>query len=161
MSAAASSNLQTLGVLLERAEAQRDEAQRQLLDVQQRAAAARNQHAQLNQYRGDYQQRWSQQFARQATMDIVGCYKSFGDRLDQAIDSQGHVAQHAEQRVERARENLRELEMRVAAIRKLIERRSLEAQRKAQRQEQKAVDEQAARAALAGFGNNPFVRLSA
>eukprot|EP01137_Pigoraptor_chileana_P003892 Opistho-2@44771 len=153
-----SSNLQTLRILLERAESERDEALRQLQDVQARADAARAQHGQLTQYRGEYQQRWSQQFARQGTMDIVACYQNFGGKLDQAIDVQGLVANHADQRVARARETLRELETRVAAIRKLIERRQLESSRALQRQEQKATDEQAARAALSAF--NPFVRLS-
>src|SRR6218665_2384834 len=154
-----SSNLQTLRILLERAESERDEALRQLQDVQARADAARAQHGQLTQYRGEYQQRWSQQFARQGTMDIVACYQNFGGKLDQAIDSQGLVATHAGQRCARARETLRELETRVAAIRKLIERRQLESRRAPQRQEQKATDEQAARAALSAF--TPFVRLSA
>lgn len=153
------SNLQTLSILLERAETQRDEAQRALLDLQARANAARAQHGQLTQYRGEYQQRWSQQFARQGTMDIVACYQNFGGKLDQAITSQDHVANHADQRVNRAREALRELEMRVAAISKLIERRRLESSRALSRQEQKTTDEQAARAALSAF--NPFMRLSA
>lgn len=154
-----SSNLQTLGILLERAEAERDEAMRQLQDVQARADAARAQHGQLTQYRGEYQQRWSQQFARQGTMDIVACYQNFSGKLDQAIDSQGNVSQHAAQRVERARESLREREMRVASIRKLLERRRLESSRASERYEQKVTDEQAARAALSAL--NPFMRLSA
>lgn len=154
-----SSNLQTLGILLERAEAERDEAMRQLQDVQARADAARAQHGQLTQYRGEYQQRWSQQFARQGTMDIVACYQNFSGKLDQAIDSQGNVSQHAAQRVERARASLQEREMRVASIRKLLERRRLESNRASERYEQKVTDEQAARAALSAF--NPFVRLSA
>src|SRR6218665_2267764 len=121
-----SSNLQTLSILLERAEGQRDEARRVLQDAMARADQARGQHEQLTQYRGEYQQRWSQQFARQGTMDIVGCYQNFGARLHEAIDSQGNVARHADQRVERAREALLELEMRVASISKLMERRRAE-----------------------------------
>lgn len=154
-----SSNLQTLTILLERAETERDEALRQLQDAQARANQARAQHGQLAQYRVEYQQRWGQQFARQGTMDIVACYQNFGGKLDQAIDSQHLVANHADQRVERFRDTLRELELRVASIRKLIERRRLESSRALQRQEQKATDEQAARAALSAF--NPFTRLSA
>jgi len=154
-----SSNLQVLNILLERAEAERDEGLRQLQEAQSRAAQARAQHGDLAQYRTDYQQRWSQQFASKGTMDIVACYQNFGGKLDQAITSQDHVANHADQRVNRAREALRELEMRVAAIRKLIERRRLESSRALSRQEQKTTDEQAARAALSAF--NPFMRLSA
>lgn len=153
------SNLQTLSILLERAEAQRDEAQRQLQALLARAEQARHQHETLAQYRTEYQQRWSQQFARQGTMDIVGCYQNFGGKLDQAIDSQGNVARHADQRVERARVELQEMEMRVAAIRKLIERRRAELGHAAQRQEQKTMDELSARAAMANA--SPFARLSA
>ena len=152
-------NQQTLGILLERATGQRDEAQRALQEVLTRADQARAQHGQLTQYRGEYQQRWSQQFAQVGTMDIVACYQNFRGRLDEAIHSQGHVASHADQRVTRARETLFELETRVAAITKLMERRRLEVSRAEQRQDQKTTDEQAARASLAAF--NPYSRLSA
>ncbi|MGS0758336.1 flagellar export protein FliJ, partial [Roseateles sp. GG27B] len=76
-----------------------------------------------------------------------------------AITSQTHVAQFADQRLTHARKTLLDLEMRVASVRKLIERRRLEAGLSAQRQDQKATDEQAARASLATF--NPYTRLSA
>lgn len=150
---------QALTLLLERAEAERDDALSKLQELQRQAEAARAQAAQLGQYRSDYQQRWTQQFARQTTIDIVGHYQNFGQRLDQAIAQQGAVSQFAEQRVERAREALRDLELRVASVRKLIERRQGELRRSAQRREQKTTDEQAARAALSQM--NPFVRLSA
>ena len=152
-------NQQTLAILLDRATQQRDEAQRALQDLLNRAEQARAQHGQLTEYRGEYQQRWSQQFAQTGTMDIVACYQNFRGRLDEAIHSQGHVATHADQRVTRARESLLELETRVAAITKLMERRRLEVSRAQQRQDQKSTDEQAARASLAAF--NPYSRLSA
>ena len=123
-------NQQTLAILLERATGQRDEAQRALQDLLNRAEQARAQHGQLSDYRGEYQQRWSQQFAN-----------------------------HADQRVTRARESLLELETHVAAITKLMERRRLEVSRAQQRQDQKTTDEQAARASLSGA--NPYSRLSA
>lgn len=150
---------QALNILLERAEAERDDALAKLQELQRQAEAAQAQAQQLGQYRSDYQQRWTQQFARQTTIDIVGHYQNFGQRLDQAIAQQGAVSQFAQQRVERAREALRDLELRVASVRKLIERRQGELHRSAQRREQKATDEQAARAALSQM--NPFVRLSA
>lgn len=154
-----SSNLQVLNILLERAEAERDEGLRQLQEAQSRAAQARAQHGDLAQYRADYQQRWSQQFASKGTMDIVACYQNFGGRLNEAISSQSHAADFADRRVELAREQLQALEMRVASVRKLLERRRLEGQRAQHRQEQKATDEQASRAALSTFG--AFARLSA
>ena len=157
-----STSLQTLGVLLERAEAERDEALKAWQDMQLRAAQARQQAEQLTSYRSEYQQRWTEQFSRQGTMDIVGCYQNFGGKLDQAIDSQSAISQHADVRVERARALLAEKEMRVAAIGKLIERRRSEMGRAALRQEQKQSDEQAARTALGGNGGfNPLSRLQA
>ncbi|MCE4554862.1 flagellar export protein FliJ [Roseateles cellulosilyticus] len=138
----------TLGLLLERAEGERDAAARALHAAGQQAQAARAQHGELAGYRQDYQQRWTQSFGQATTMEIVGCYRSFGQRLDQAVDAQGNVAQYADQRQVRAREALREAEMRVAALRQLIARRRAEATKADQRREQRAADEFAARAHL-------------
>ncbi|TXD76329.1 flagellar export protein FliJ [Mitsuaria sp. TWR114] len=154
-----SSNLQALTVLLERAEAERDEALRHLQDAQARANAARNQHDQLAQYRTDYRSRWSQEFAQRTTVQLLGCYQNFGQRLDQAIGQQSGIADYADQRLSAARDLLRERELRVASVRKLIERRRAETLRTQMRQEQRATDEQAARAA--SRGGNPMSRLVA
>jgi flagellar protein FliJ len=138
----------TLSLLLERAERERDAAARALHTAGLQAQAAQAQHGELSGYRQDYLQRWTQSFARGTTMNIVDCYQSFGQRLDQAVCTQGHVASHAEQRQVRAREALREAEMRVAALRQLIARRQAEAAKAAQRREQRTSDEFAARAHL-------------
>jgi flagellar FliJ protein len=138
----------TLSLLLERAETERDAAAQGLHAASAQAQAARTQHGELTGYRQDYQQRWTQTFTRATTMDIVGCYNSFGQRLDQAVDTQGHVATHADQRQHRAREALRQAELRVAALRQLIARRQADAAKADQRREQRADDEFAARAHL-------------
>ncbi|KQW51861.1 MULTISPECIES: flagellar export protein FliJ [unclassified Roseateles] len=138
----------TLGLLLERAESERDTAAQVLHAACSQAQAARAQHGELSGYRQDYQQRWTDSFTQSATMDIVGCYQSFGQRLNQAVDTQGRVAQHADQRQDRAREALRLAELRVAALRQLIARRQAEAAKLDQRREQRANDEFAARAHL-------------
>jgi flagellar FliJ protein len=139
------SSLNVLNLLLEQAQAERDAAAQALHGAQRQADAARAQHGELSGYRSEYQQRWSQTFAAATTMDIVACYQSFGQRLNHAIDSQGHVASTADQRAERARNALLAAELRVAALGKLIERRGAESLRKAQRAEQNANDEFAAR----------------
>lgn len=138
----------TLSLLLERAENERDAAAQALHAASAQAQAARAQHGELAGYRQEYQQRWTQSFAQATTMDIVGCYQSFGRRIDQAVDTQNHVANHADQRQNRARDALREAELRVAALRQLIARREAEAAKAAQRHEQRAADEFAARAHL-------------
>jgi flagellar FliJ protein len=138
----------TLGLLLERAEGERDLAARALHSAGLQADAARAQHGELSGYRQDYQQRWTQSFAQGTTMSIVDCYQSFGQRLDQAVSTQGNVASHADQRQVRARDALQQAEMRVAALRQLIARRQAEAAKVTQRREQNATDEFAARAHL-------------
>lgn len=138
----------TLSLLLERAESERDAAAQALHAASNQAQAARVQHGELAGYRQEYQQRWTQSFAQATTMDIVGCYQSFGRRIDQAVDTQGHVVHHADQRQQRAREALRQAELRVAALRQLIARRQAEADKLVQRREQRTADEFAARAHL-------------
>lgn len=138
----------TLALLLERAEKERDAAAQALHAASRQAEAARAQHGELAGYRQEYQQRWTQSFTQSATMDIVGCYQSFGRRIDQAVDTQGHVANHADARQQRAREALGQAELRVAALRQLLARRQAEADKIAQRREQRATDEFAARAHL-------------
>ncbi len=147
------SGTDTLSLLLERAEGERDAAARVLHAAGLQAQAARAQHGELAGYRQDYQQRWTQSFAQGTTMSIVGCYQSFGQRLDQAVTTQHHVANHADQRQVRAREALREAELRVAALRQLIARRQAEAAKAAERREQRATDEFAARAHLRRTAN--------
>ncbi|MBV8604964.1 MAG: flagellar export protein FliJ [Pelomonas sp.] len=142
-----SAALHTLQVLLEQAEAERDQAQRALVEVLQRARAARGQADSLLQYRGEYDQRWSGQFKSGGTMEIMRCYQDFSGRLGEAIESQGQRAAQAEQRVAGARERVAALEMRVASIAKLMARRRAEIERIAARQDQKLSDELAARLA--------------
>lgn len=144
-----SPNLQVLNLLLERASAERDAALQALQGALSQARAAHAQRGQLTGYREDYQQRWTQTFSRApSTMDIVGCYQSFGQRLDQAITSQNHVTEHADQRVARARTALADAELRVASVRKLIERRLAQSRQQAERLEQRHADEFAARVHL-------------
>jgi flagellar FliJ protein len=148
-------SLQTLNLLAERITAERDAAQTALAECIQRATQARNTAGELNQYRHDYEQRWGRQFAQAGTMDIVQCYQNFSGRLSEAIRSQAQLAAQAESRVEAARTALLAVEMRLAAVKKLIERRVAEMQLHAQRQEQKASDEFAARVARDRVRNIP------
>lgn len=137
-----------LHLLLERAQEVRDTAARALHAANAQATAARAQHGELNGYRGEYERRWLEQFSQPTAIGLVGCYQSFGQRLDQAVSTQGQAAAFADQRERHAREQLRQAEMRVAALRQLIARREAEAQQAAQRREQRATDEYAARAHL-------------
>ncbi|PZP35010.1 MAG: flagellar export protein FliJ [Roseateles depolymerans] len=137
-----------LQLLLERAEEARDAAAQALHAAHAQAHAAHVQHGELSGYRVEYERRWLEQFSQPTTMGLVGCFQSFGQRLEQAVSSQGQAAQFADHRERHAREQLRQAEMRVAALRQLIARRRAEAQLAEQRREQRSTDEYAARAHL-------------
>jgi flagellar FliJ protein len=140
-------DLHPLMTLLEQAEKERDVAIADRQRQQQQRDAARAQAQQLLEYRGDYEQRWNTRFATAGQIELVQCYHGFVVRLNQAVDHQGRVADHAERQLQRAQQVLQEHELRVASVRKLIERRVQEIARTGERREQTALDELASRAA--------------
>ena len=147
----------TLTTLLEQAEAARNQALAAFNQARARCDAARNQAVQLDAYRADYQQRWSLQFAQGAALEIVRCYQGFADRLEAAITQQGQAVGAAQAAQARAGDVLTANELRVASVRKLIERRALAARQASEQREQKADDEHALRMSLAHGGRHPRI----
>lgn len=139
--------LKPLMALLEQAERERDEAQQLRQHALAQANAAQEQAEQLLAYRRDYEQRWSTRFGAAGQMELVHCYHGFVTRLTQAVEHQARVARHAAGQAERAAQALQQQELRVASVRKLIERRVQELQRRGARLEQRQTDELASRAA--------------
>lgn len=139
--------LQPLMTLLGQCERERDELALacQQADMAHRRAA--EQASQLVIYRSEYEQRWSLQFKTDGRMELVNCYRGFMERLTHAVEQQQAVVTHAQAQLERTRLALRDGEIRVASVRKLIERRVAEARLSADRRDQKATDEFAQRAA--------------
>jgi flagellar FliJ protein len=137
--------LDALNTLLEREQAERDRALAQLREAEAQAAQARTQAEQLRQYRADYVERWTRQFRQGGTMDLVQCYQSFMQRLEQAVQQQAQVAGHAQARLDTYLDALRAAEMRVASVRKLIERRQQQLRHQAERADQRHTDEAAQR----------------
>lgn len=141
--------MKILGTLLEREQQRRDDALTECQALERQAQAARAQVGTLETYRVEYQQRWSGQFARSAPIEIVRCYQGFVSRLDHAIVAQEGVARQAEARWAAGRERLRQRELKLATVRRLIERRQQALQLQADRREQKQSDEAAQRKAWA------------
>jgi len=135
----------TLNLLLEREQRHCDQAQAALQRADATARQAHEQRTQLVGYRHDYEARWSAQFRRGGTIDILQCYRSFMQRLDQAVAMQAHQAELAERQLAHARQQLLECERRVASVRKLLERRAAELAQAGRQREQKLIDEQAQR----------------
>ena len=141
------STMEPLMTLLGHVERERDDLAltcQRAAQVQQTAAM---QAEQLMTYRREYEQRWAHQFRTDGRMELVNCYRGFMERLTQAVDQQRALAAQADAELDHARIALREGEMRVASVRKLIERRVAEVHTAVQRREQKASDEFASRAA--------------
>lgn len=146
MSTSAAS-LTPLTVLLGQAERERDEA---LAAVQKAAAlerAAQAQAEQLVAYRLDYEVRYRERFSRQSAIDVFQSYQNFMARLTLAVEQQQQQVEAAARRVVAAREVVREQELRVASVKKLLERRLIEIRHASERRDQKQTDEFASRVA--------------
>ena len=131
--------------LLERAQAERDTAVTVLRQAEAMARQASAQADQLQAYRSDFDQRWTLRFRQSGTRELLECQQAFGQRLSSAIAHQRTDSQHLGNRVDRARAALLAREQRVAAVRKLVERRQQELQRIANRREQRDNDDTAQR----------------
>jgi flagellar protein FliJ len=153
--------MDALETLLEQAQLARNAALAAFNQSRARSDAARAQATQLDTYRADYHRRWSAQFAQGAGLDIVRCYQSFAERLETAIAQQAQAVAQAQAAHTRASDALSACELRMASVRKLIERRAAAQRQASDRREQKADDEQAMRVALARAGlasNGPGAR---
>lgn len=136
-------SLDALKLLLDRAGQERDRLAGELRRGEEVALRARRQGEQLAGYRGEYLQRWGQQFGRGGAIEIVHCYQSFMQRLDEALEQQQRQIDAAEHGVAAVRQALVQAEVRVASIRKLIERRQAELSQAQERRDQRQTDETA------------------
>ena len=136
---------ESLQLLLQREQQRCDAAQSALRRSDDAARQAHDQHSQLLAYRGEYESRWSAQFHQGSTIDLLHCYRSFMQRLDQALAMQARQAELADRQRAQARQALLDCERRLASVRKLAERRSAELAHAGRRREQKHNDEQAQR----------------
>jgi len=139
--------LELLALLQERDTRLRDEALALLNEARRQEAAAVEQAKSLAGYREDYRQRWTSHFAPQGSIEILQCYQNFARKLEQAITAQDGVVRQAGQRVKMAHDKLRHREIKLATVKRLIERRQQVLLRIADRRAQKALDESAQRRA--------------
>lgn len=141
-------SLDALKLLLERATQERDRLAGELRRGEEVLLRARRQGEQLGGYRGEYTQRWSTQFGRGGAIEIVHCYQSFMQRLDEALAQQQRHIAAAERGVAAVRQALLQAELRMASVKKLIERRQAELARLQERRDQRQTDETAQQLAM-------------
>jgi len=151
-------SLDALRLLLDRATQERDRLAGELRRGEEVLQRARQQGEQLAAYRGEYMQRWSRQFGRGGAIEIVHCYQSFMQRLEEAMGQQQRQVDAAERGVAAVRQALLQAELRVASVKKLIERRLAEMARVQERRDQRQTDETAQHLALRRARQRPALQ---
>lgn len=134
---------QALNTLLELAERQRDAALAALLQAEQAVQRLEQQAQQLRSYRDDYEDRHPARGGRSTTIALLRAHQGFMLRLDQAMQQQQNQLQHAGQRCTQLRSALTAQELRVASVKKLLERRSAQTRQHETRRDQRHSDEAA------------------
>lgn len=141
------STTQPLIALVAQSERQRDLALADQSKAQHERDTSAAKAEELRSYRSEYEARWSAQFCREGQIELVRCYHGFMARLTQALEHQQRAADAAAARLDQATASVRECELQVAAVHKILERRLDERRGDARRHEQKMDDELAARMA--------------
>lgn len=122
------------------------QCQKQLDDAQGRLCD-------LEYYCGEYAKGWTQRGEQGVGREWLMNYQRFMAQMEVALEQQRQTVSWHSQSIDKARESWRERYQRLEALRKLIEKYRQEAQARADRQEQKLLDELSQRA-HAQRGNN-------
>ena len=132
---------QALQSLMQHAERQRDDGVVALLQAEDATSRLQAQTDQLLTYRNDAEARHPAQGGRSASIELLRCHEGFMQRLDQAIAQSRAQLQQAERKVALCHAGLLALQTRVASVRKLLERRTVETQRRDNQLEQRRHDD--------------------
>ncbi|MGD9773969.1 flagellar export protein FliJ [Diaphorobacter sp.] len=137
------SSLKAFEVAVDLAQRQRDAARQALKDAQGARQAAQAQLSQLTGYAAETQGRWGAKTGGAMQPEVMFHHYQFMGRLDHAIGLQNGVVSGQDARVDRARQALLQAELRLASLRKVLERRRTELALQQQRRDQKQTDERA------------------
>lgn len=153
------SALTSLAVAVEVASRKRDDARQVLQDVLAAQQAARSQLDQLEDYARETQARWGMKADTAVKPEVMYHHYQFMERLGHAAGMQsGVVGEHAT-RVETARRSLLEAELRLASLRKVMDKRRHDLDMAEMRRDQKQTDERAAlqyRSAIQGSAGQEY-----
>lgn len=132
--------------VVEMAEQTEREAAGQLAKMQQQVQQAEQQLASLEEYRNDYQQQWIIRGQAGVSGEWLMNYQRFLSQLETAIEQQRNSVRWHRQNEAKARKQWQSAYARLEGLKKLVQRYQDQARHQAERQEQKAMDEMAARA---------------
>jgi flagellar FliJ protein len=144
-----------LHTLLELAQRERDAALAALMQAENMGNRALAQLEQLQAYQAEYRANAPGTTGRAAPIELLHCHNGFMGRLDQALGQQQQAVKASDTELLRRREALQRCELKLASVRKLLERRAAEHQRVEARRDQRRSDEaalQRRRPAMTGFG---------
>ena len=136
-------NLNALAVAVDVALRKRDEARRLLQDAQGAQQAAQDQLNQLQGYARETEGRWGMRADAAVQPEVMFHHYQFMDRLGHAAGLQTRVVDEHASRVQDATRNLLDAELRLASLRKVVEKRQQDHERQQMRREQKQTDERA------------------
>lgn len=139
--------LRPLQAVLDVAERERERALDALHRAEAGAEAARRQDEVLAQYGRELDQRWGARTGLAGHPSLLQHTHAFGRRIDQAREQQRAQRVLLDDRVQHARERWRACEQRLAAVRRLVDRRLQALAAEASRRAQRHSDEDAARIA--------------
>lgn len=138
MSASRAARLRPVIEMAERAER---EAARQLGQAQLQLGQAEAKLGELRQYFNDYQQQWLTQGSQGVSGQWLMNYQRFLSQLESAIGQQQRSVDWHRNNLNKLREQWQQRRGRLQGLGKLVERYRLEAQRLADKREQKLLDE--------------------
>ncbi len=138
--------------LLTQAERERDAALAALAQAEAQARRLQLQAEQLHQYRSELRQRLPGVHVH-TSIDRLQVHQGFSGRLEDAIDQQHAQRLAAIAAVDRQRQALLPLELRVASVRRLLGRRDEQQRRLQQGREQRQTDESALQQHRRGAGD--------
>lgn len=138
------SAFKSLALAIELGSVKRDQALAQLQAMWRAHAFAQEQMDQLRQYAQETDQRWTQGAQKSTTPALLHHHYQFMERLNQAIALQDGALGNAMQRVEAARQELLQTELRLASLKLVLTHRQAGLAKVQQKRDQKQMDEFAA-----------------
>ena len=138
------SSLHALTVAVEAASRKRDEARRVLQDTLAAQLGARSQLDQIEGYARETDARWGVREDTPMQPEVMYHHRQFMARLGHAASLQATVVGDHASRVDAARRALLDAELRLASLRKVVDKRRHEQETAQMRRDQKQTDERAA-----------------
>ena len=138
------SSLNALSVAVEVASRKRDDARKVLQDTLAAEQAARAQLDQLEDYARETESRWGMKADTAMQPEVMYHHYQFMNRLGHAASIQNGVVGDQSARLQAAQRALLDAELRLASLRKVVEKRLNDLALQQQRRDQKQTDERAA-----------------